>query len=282
MPSRSPTATPPSEYVLGTGEVESTRLGLQHRIWSAAAHSLWERAGIRPGMTVLDVGCGPGHASIDLAEIVGPGGRIYAVDESPLFLKHLSDRVLGHHRHNVERVLGDVQSLPSLLPGVACDLAYSRWVLCFVPDPGEVVAGVASLLKPGGRFVVQDYFNYESMSLAPRREPFSRVVRAVGRSIRDRGGDPDVMARLPALCRRHGLRVEHIAVHERVARPGSTLWAWPDTFFRAFIPRLVEAGYLSADERAGFDAAWGEASADPDSFMHTPPVFDLIAVKPGA
>lgn len=89
MPSRSPAANPPSEYVLGTGEIESTRLGLQHRIWSGPAHWLWERAGIRPGMTVLDVGCGPGHASIDLAEIVGPSGRIYAVDESPLFLKHL-------------------------------------------------------------------------------------------------------------------------------------------------------------------------------------------------
>src|SRR5262249_35373561 len=167
----------------------------------------WRRAGTRPGATVLDIGCGPGHATIDLAEIVGGKGRVIAVDESPLFLKHLNDRLQGQHLRNVERVLGDAQHLDSLLPAQAAtvDIAYCRWVLCFVPEPDALVRGVARLLKPGGRFAVQDYFNSESMSRAPRREPFSRVIRAVGKSFRDRGGDPDIVARLPAMFRKHGL-----------------------------------------------------------------------------
>lgn len=284
MPSSTPTRPaprPPEEYILGTGEQESVRLGLQHRLWSASAHALWERCGLRPGMTVLDVGSGPGHASIDLAEIVGPAGRVVAVDESPLFLKHLADRVHGHHRQNVERILGDVQTLDTLLAdrAGAFDLAYARWVLCFVPDPAAVVRGVAALLKPGGRFAVQDYFNYQSMTLAPRSEPFCRVIRAIGKSWRDRGGDPDIAGRLPALFRQHGLHLEHLAVNQRVARSGSTLWAWPDSFWASYLPRLVEMGYITNEERNAFEAAWSEASSDPDAFMQLPPVYDLIAVK---
>lgn len=284
MPSRTPTQPPPTaptEYVLGTGDTESTRLGLQHRLWSAAAHNLWERAGIRPGMSILDVGSGPGHASIDLAEIVGPSGRVYAVDESPLFLKHLHDLVQGRHLKNVDRLLGDAQQLPSLLPSLSgkIDLAYCRWVLCFVPDPDAVVAGVASLLKPGGRFAIQDYFNYESMTIAPRKEAFSRVIRAVAKSWRGRGGDPDIVSRLPALFRKHGLELTHLAVNERIAQPRSTMWAWPDSFWASYLPRLVEMGEISREEKKAFEACWSEASDDPDSFMLLPPVFDVIGVK---
>lgn len=280
-PSPHPSHPSAAEYILGTGELESTRLGLQHRLWSASAHALWERAGIRPGMTILDVGAGPGHASIDLAEIAGPAGRIIAVDESPLFLKHLHDQVVGRHLHNVDRVLGDAQQLGSLLPHLAgsIDLAYARWVLCFVPDPSALIRGVASLLKPGGRFAVQDYFNYESMTLAPRREPFSRVVRAVGTSWRDRGGDPDIAARLPALLRQHGLELEHLSVNQRLATPSSTIWAWPHSFWDSYLPRLVSMGYLTNEERNAFEAAWSEASSDPDTFMLLPPVHDFVAVK---
>jgi ubiquinone/menaquinone biosynthesis C-methylase UbiE len=278
--SRPPSATP-DEYVLGTGDSESARLGLQHRLWSASAHSLWERAGILPGHTVLDVGCGPGHATIDLAEIVGARGHVIAVDESPLFLKHLHDRTQGQHLKNVERVLGDAQRLEALLADRAgsVDLAYCRWVLCFVPDPESLIRGVAGLLKPGGSFAIQDYFNYEAMALAPRREAFARVVRAIGTSFRDRGGDPDIVARIPALCRKHGLEVTFLNANNRIARPGSTIWAWPETFFATFVPRLVEMGYISTEDRKAFEAAWSEAGDDPDAFMHLPTVFDVIAVK---
>lgn len=279
--SRRPREADAPEYVLGTGDEESDRLGLQNRLWSASAHLLWERAGLKRGMTVLDVGCGPGHGSIDLAEIVGPDGRIVAVDESPLFLKHLNDRVVGRHLFNVERFLGDAQQIDTLIPQYLgkVDMAYARWVLCFVKDPDAVVRGVAKLLKPGARIAVQDYFNYESMSLAPKSEAFTRIIQAVGRSWRGPGGDPDIVGRLPAIFRKHGMEVEDIRLNQRVARPNSTMWAWPDTFWRSFLPRLLEMNEITLAEKDAFEAVWAKASADPDCFMLLPPVFDLVAVK---
>jgi len=64
------------DYVLGTHHEEIARLRLQHRVWRARVLEAWRGAGFAPGHTLLDIGCGPGYAALDLAEIVGPGGRI--------------------------------------------------------------------------------------------------------------------------------------------------------------------------------------------------------------
>jgi len=150
MPTATPSSAKPrkpreSEYVLGTDSVESERLGLQHRLWSATAHDLWERANVQPGQTVLDLGCGPGHATLDLAQIVGSKGHVIGIDESASFLKQLADQAQARRLRNISRVLGDVQNLASTLSSEreSIDLAYARWVFCFLSKPEEVVKGLA-------------------------------------------------------------------------------------------------------------------------------------------
>ncbi len=274
--------TGPAEYVLGTGADESARLGLQHRLWSAATHDLWQRARVQPGMTVLDIGCGPGHAALDLAQIVGAKGRVIAIDESATFLKQLHDQESARKQHNIERVLGDVQEM---LPALAdeegrIDVAYARWVFCFVPRPEDVVKGLARLVKPGGRVAVQDYFNYErAMTLAPRRESFTKVIHAVAASWRSRGGDTDIMSKLPGMFIRNGFEITDLNVVQRIARPGETMWHWPSTFWQSFLPRLIDGGFITTDDKAAFLEAWDEASRDPGSFVQLPPVYELIVTR---
>lgn len=284
MPTSTP--APPAEtaapYVLGTDAAEAARLGLQHQLWSAAAHELWERAGVCSGSTVLDLGCGPGFGSLDLAQMVAPHGKVIAIDASPHFLRQLNEQARPR-QWPIDSVLGDVQELDRSLAGVphaSVDVAYARWLLCFVPSPGAVIAGAARLLKPGGRLAVQDYFNYErSIVLAPRRDEFETVIGAIGRSWRERGGDPDIAGTLPALMRSSGLRVTHMNVRQRIARPGEPLWAWPDTFFANYIPRLEESGTITPGQRLAFEAAWANAAQDPDSFVLLPSVVEIVAVK---
>src|SRR5262245_31526862 len=283
MATKTPVKKPSvTEYVLGTGSDESVRLGFQHRLWSAATHLLWERVRIQPGETVMDLGCGPGHAAMDLAQIVGPTGRVIAVDESATFLKQLHDQSVARKQSNIERVLGDIQDLLAVLPDYVgkVDVAYARWVLCFLPDPLGVVKGLSQLLKPGGRIAVQDYFNYErGLTLAPRREAFTRVINAVAASWRSRGGDTDIMGKLPGILLKNGFRVDEINVVQRVARPGDTMWHWPDAFWRTFVPKLVDGGFITPDDQAAFYEAWSEASRDPGTFIQLPAVYELIATK---
>src|SRR5687768_13096919 len=89
MPAHGKVKPDEKEYVLGTDGAELERLGLQHQLWLAQAAAAWERAGFRRGSRILDVGCGPGFATIDLAERIGPTGEVLAVDISPRFLAHL-------------------------------------------------------------------------------------------------------------------------------------------------------------------------------------------------
>jgi SAM-dependent methyltransferase len=265
-------------YVLGTGDDEIVRLGFQHRVWGEQAFAIWERAGFAPGQTILDVGCGPGFGTLDLSRIVTGTGRVVAVDASPRYLDHLNGQLQAQSIENVETRLSDVTSL-DLQPN-SIDGAYARWVLCFVSNPGAVIEAVAKALRPGGVFAVQDYFNYQAIALAPRSEIFEHVIKAVVKRWRLTGGDPDLAGRLPGLFTQCGMGLRDIRGIARVARPGSALWNWPTTFFRNFLPTLVEAGLITAEEHRVFEAEWSRRSADPNTFFCTPSMYDVIAVKP--
>ena len=80
---------PERDYVLGTHDDEIYRLGFQHRVWRPRALDAWARAKIGDGAKVIDFGAGPGFATMDLAEIVGPTGAVYALERSRRFLDTL-------------------------------------------------------------------------------------------------------------------------------------------------------------------------------------------------
>src|SRR5262245_6414557 len=75
------------DYLLGTHEEEISRLGLQHDVWRPVVLDCWKRAGITAGKHVLDIGAGPGYATVDLAEIVGPRGEVVALERSRNFVQ---------------------------------------------------------------------------------------------------------------------------------------------------------------------------------------------------
>lgn len=278
-----PSSANPKEYVLGTGQDELERLSLQHRLWSDAAHEAWRRAGLSVGHHVLDVGCGPGFAAFDLAQLCTRSGRAVGIDESPSFIAHLNAQAASRFLPQLSGHVGDVQDLCGSLAGVAepasFDLAYARWVLCFVRDPGAVLHGVATLLKTGGRFVINDYFNYRAMTMAPRRKSYDQTVAATVKSWEARGGDSDICARLPQLLHQAGMHVSHIEVHQRVARGSDSMFFWIDSWWRNYAPKLVGMGLL---EQAVCDELLHDltaASQNPLEFIFCPPVFEIIAVK---
>lgn len=279
QPQTSPATGDPKQYVLGTGADELERLGLQHRLWSDAAHEAWKRANVEPGQRVLDIGCGPGYAAFDLAQLVQARGRVLGVDESANFVEHVREQAAARRLPQLEARVGDVQRLGEVLAGEPpFDLAYARWVLCFVRDPSAVIAGAAAALKPGGQLVLHDYFNYECMTVAPRRESFTRVVAATARSWRAPGGDPDVMARVPRLLLEHGLELLHLQVHQRIARPGDSMWNWVASWWRTFTPKLVKLGELEPDEERRFHEDFDALRAATD-FVVLPTVFEIVARK---
>ena len=84
------------DYVLGTHDDEIYRLGFQHRVWRPRALDAWARARIGDGCKVIDFGAGPGFATMDLAEMVGPNGQVHALERSRRFLDTLEAQAKAH------------------------------------------------------------------------------------------------------------------------------------------------------------------------------------------
>src|SRR5438067_4591315 len=125
------------EYVLGTGDAEIERLRLQHTVWRADAALAWRTARFGPGQTLLDVGCGPGHATFDLADIVGPTGQVIGLDQSRRFLDYLerTSRARGHG--NIRAIQSDLDTFD--LAGIQANGAWLRWILAFVRQPKRLL-----------------------------------------------------------------------------------------------------------------------------------------------
>ena len=271
------TATTETEYVLGTDRDELWRLGLQHQLWAEQTARAWERAGFALGQHILDLGCGPGYATFDLANRVGAAGKVFAVDQSQRFLGYLRSQIQARGVTNIFPSLGDVERLD--LPARTLHGAYARWVLCFVKRPATVIYGVARSLRRGGVFVIHDYYNYEAILVAPQCAIFKKVFHLIAESWRLHGGNPDVGCDVPGLLRRGGFEVKEVNALVRAARPGSTLWNWPDSFFKIYLPTLVEMKLITGSEKKSFLREWAKRSRDPAAFFTTPPMLEIIAVK---
>jgi len=252
---------------------ELRRLGVQHRLWSDVCIDQWKRAGWPRGGTVLDVGCGPGFASHDIAQLLGPDGTVVAIDESARYVETLratpappgAARILPH-RCDAQRL-----TLPDGVAPGAADGAYLRWVLHFTPDHDAVLGGVARALRPGGTVAIQDYYDWEAMSWAPFNETLPILKRGITSMYQAHGTDWRIGQRLPGLLDAAGLDVVELRPLVRFARPGDLLWQWPTTFFQTFLPKVVGAGFLSADEAGAIQEEWRRVSEDPGGLFFTPP-----------
>lgn len=270
------TASAEKEYVLGTADDEIQRLKLQHVVWRPEATTAWQTAKFRRGQTLLDVGCGPGHATMDLADIVGPDGQILAIDQSQRFLDFLAQTNRVRRIENVRIVNHDLATYD--FAGIEADGAWLRWVLAFVPHPERVVERLAGAIKPGGRVAIHEYYEYETWKFIPRSENHERFVAAVVKSWRATGGEPNIGVALPALLESNGFVVESTRTITNVLSPDDQRWSWPITFVATGTQRMVELGYLTSEEAAATRRDMDTATRT-GARMVTPGLAEIIARK---
>ncbi len=110
---------------------------------------------LKPGMTVADIGAGTGYYSWRLAQRVGAGGTVYAVDIQPEMIKLLERQMTRRGAANVKPLLGTASD-PKLPPG-SLDLALMVDVYHELEYPYEMLAAIVRALKPGGRLVFVEF-----------------------------------------------------------------------------------------------------------------------------
>ncbi len=232
-------------YILGTDTEELFRLGVQHQVWAEEAQHGWRLANFKTGQTLLDLGCGPGYCTKELAFLVGSKGKVIGIDKSLKFISFLNE-IASKYNLNIEAVNTDFDAMqlePDSLDGMYC-----RWALAWIPNPKEVLQKIAEALKPGGKMVIQEYYDWSLLQTEPKKEALSKAIAMALKSFKDTDNEMDIGRHLPTILPEIGMRVTSYRPMTKIATPYNGIWQWPKTFFQSYFPRLETQKYLTREE----------------------------------
>ena len=265
------------DYVLGTHDEELARLGLQHRVWRPVVLDCWQRAGITVGKRVLDLGAGPGYATIDLAEIVGSGGEVVALERSHNFVRALKETCRARSLPNVK--IHELDLMTDDLPKGDYDFSWCRWVVSFVSDPALLIKKLAGVMQKGSIAIFHEYGHYETWRFLPRLPMQERFREHVIATWRESGGEPDGAPGLPAFLSANDFLIRSATPHIFCVRPSDYMWQWPAQFIAVYLPRLMEMGRIDQEFADKVRADLAGAEKNPNSLMITPLVLEIVAEK---
>lgn len=182
-------------YIIRGGIEGRERLRILARVMRPTTLALLHRVGVRPGMACLDVGSGGGDLVFDLAEIVGPTGRVAGTDFDPVKVDLARAEAQQRHLSNVEFRFADI-TLDRLAQEF--DFVHARFVLTHLPNPAAALENIFHALRPGGIVAIEDidfrgYFSY------PESPAVARYVELYTKAVQSRGSDPNIGPRVPEL-----------------------------------------------------------------------------------
>jgi len=237
----------------------------------------WQRAGITVGKRVLDVGAGPGYATVDLAEIVGPAGQVVALERSENFIRAMEQACRSRSLTNVN--VHQLDLMTDELPRGDYDFSWCRWVMSFVNDPDLLIRKLGNVMRRGSVAVFHEYGHYETWHFFPRLPNQERFRELVIATWRESGGEPDGAVALATLLPANGFAIRAARPHLFCVCPAEYMWQWPATFIETYLPRLIEMGRIDQEFADKVRDELACAEKNPNAFMITPLVLEIVAEK---
>lgn len=244
-----------------------------HGVRTAADSAGYLLPELRPGLSLLDIGCGPGSVTLDLAKCVAPG-RVVGVDSSETAVTAADDATRARGAGNVAFRTADVYGLP-FEPGTF-DVVHAHQVLQHLPDPVAALKAMSRMCAPEGLVAVRDA-DYRSMAWFPEVPGLERWLAIYRAMAKANGGEPDAGRYLRSWARAAGLKDARVTVSAwHYTTPERVRWwgeSWAQrTLASSYGPRAVELGLATWQELREISGAWREWSRDPDAWfamLHT-------------
>jgi len=241
---------------------------LKSHVWRTAINSAaYLLDALRPGLDVLDVGCGPGTLTVDLARRV-PGGRVVGIDRSADVIAKAA-AYAASAEVAVDFAVGDVYALAH--PDRSFDVVHAHQVLQHLTDPIRALREMRRVLRPGGVVAVRDsdYSCFSWAPLDPRLDRWLALYRAVARR---NGAEPDAGRFLKAWALAAGFRsVSATSSTWTFADRASAEWwggLWAERCeLSGFAEQAVAYGLATKAELAELAAAFRAWSVHSDAFF---------------
>ncbi|TDC36040.1 methyltransferase domain-containing protein [Micromonospora sp. KC213] len=171
-----------------------------HRWRTAENSAAYLLPHLTAGMSLLDVGSGPGTLTADLASRLSPG-RVTAVEPDPAVLDLARQEAARREVTNVDFVAGDVHGLH--LPDATFDVVHAHQVLQHVADPVRALREMRRVCRPGGVVAARDS-DYSAFTWFPSEPALDDWLTLYRRLARANGGEPDAGRRLLSWARAAG------------------------------------------------------------------------------
>ncbi|TCM51813.1 class I SAM-dependent methyltransferase [Kribbella sp. VKM Ac-2568] len=221
---------------------------------------------LRPGMSLLDIGAGPGTITADLAALVQPG-RTTALEANEAALD-ITRATFAKLDIEVDFVVGDVHRLE--LPDDSYDVVHAHQVLQHVSDPVQALKEMRRVCKPGGIVAVRDS-DYHAFTWFPELPELDEWMDLYQRMARANGGEPDAGRRLLSWALAAGFeKVETTASNWTFAnQPDRDWWGgmWADRILQSDLARQARAAGVPEGDLRRISDAWRTWSAAPDGFI---------------
>ncbi|MFI1015117.1 methyltransferase domain-containing protein [Streptomyces sp. NPDC020965] len=245
---------------------------LRSHTWRTVANSAAYLVGeLTPGARILDIGCGPGTITADLAALV-PDGRVTGVDRAP----DIVDRARAHARErglgNTDFAVADANALH--FPDDSFDVVHAHQVLQHLGDPVHALREMRRVCRPGGVVAVRDA-DYGAFTWFPERPVLDEWLQLYERVARANGGEPDAGRRLLSWARSAGFTdITATTSNWCYATPDERAWwsgLWAErTTASGYAQLAVDGGHATAERLAGIAAGWREWGAVDDAWFIVP------------
>jgi SAM-dependent methyltransferase len=273
------TKRPPSSahpgYSISGGRADADRLDRQAAVMAAASHAFLARVGLAPGWNSLDVGCGTGQVTLEMAHIVGTSGRVLGVDIDSQAIA-MAGELAASAGLRVEFGVADVAT--GLGEVDTFDLAYARLVLSHLTDPMAALRSMVAAVKPGGTVAIEDLYT-GTLRSDPPTAALDRLQDIYCATVRFSGGDPTIGPRLPAMLTGAGLSgIAQTTVDNPMTTPR-------ERFFLAELldnmrKSILAAGAATAAELAEVRQAVAAAADDPNVIFYQARIHQVSGRRP--
>ena len=266
-PTGSSESAPRDEYIHGHHE-SVLRSHTWRTVANSAAYLIPE---LRTGGVLLDVGCGPGTITVDLARRLAPG-RVVGLDASTEIVEHAASLAAAERVHNATFQAGDVYALD--FADATFDIVHAHQVLQHLADPVAAMAEIHRVLRPGGVLAARDV-DYGGVMIAPTINGLVDWMRIYREVHYWNGGDPDAGRSLKAWARRAGFtNVTSSASVWCFASDAEREW-WGESWAvrvteSSFAAHAIESGVADLADLKRMAAAWREWVRDPDGWFGMP------------